>query len=144
MKRKSKKRHKKTEIPAPKVDSFPNVHRAAEKPTGSEDQNVSFSFRYLDTSSECSTSWTKEEIKRLFNTLEKASKMDWEQIKKSDGMDFKQVSQKSCSRMLSSQLVGDISLFSMRVSKKSRIFGTKVHHCFFLIWLDKNHTVLPN
>lgn len=110
----------------------------------------SFSFLHFDQDSECPSTWATEEIKTLFVRLKVFTGMTWEQVIKSGGspgnktgLGFTSVDIKKCGRKLPTQLSDDVDLSEIRVSGKARIFGVRNESTYFVVWLDRNHAVLP-
>jgi len=116
MSNKKKNKRKTGSIPQPDADSFPKVHSGKLVDGSTEHAAPAFSFYHLDTSSECPSTWTVEETKALFDLFRKATSMEWHEVRKDPGIDFKPVEAAQCRRSLPPRIAEDVQLSQMRVS----------------------------
>ena len=130
--------------------SFPTVHNRKAHEGGTDDLPPSFSFYHFDTNKECPSEWTGEQVKALFALMQMASSMLWRRVKDTGGsrggkvgVGFTPVEPKDCKRKLPDKLAEDVDLSEMRVDNAARIFGIRHEATYYVIWLDRNHLVLP-
>ena len=131
--------------------SLPTVHGRKVHEGSTDDLPPSFSFHHFDTSKECPSEWTGEQVRALFALMQTASSMLWRDVKgtgggrggkKKVGVGFTSVYPKECKRELPDQLAEDVNLSEMRVNGAARIFGVRHEATYYVIWLDRNHSVL--
>lgn len=144
--RQKNKGRKTAKFGIPKYEDHPKVPTVHHGPAhnGSTDHLApAFSFMHFDDRVECASTWASDEIRSLFNTLRLASSRTWRDVHASSGLNFKLIPPGQCKRTLPSTISPDADLAEMRVTKKARIFGARVESVFYVIWLDRNHAVVP-
>lgn len=124
----------------PKV---PTVHQGPAHNGSTDHLAPAFSFLHFDRGAECASIWAGDEMRSLFDTLRVASSRTWRDVRAADGLRFKLVPPGRCRRALPLSISPDVDLVEMRVTQRARIFGTRVESVFYVIWLDRNHAVLP-
>lgn len=129
---------------------IPTVHQGQAHNGSTDHLAPAFSFFHFDGKTECPSSWVGDDMRLLFDTLRVASSMTWGDVRKTGGhggtatgVGFKPIPPGRCKRALPPTIAPDVDLAEMRVSKKARIFGVRVESVFYVIWLDRNHVVLP-
>ena len=103
-----------------------------------------FSFEHFDKKAECASDWGRE-IDGLFDSLRMASCMTWEQIRLSGGASGNRrgLGFEPCKEVvpMPSTIPQDSQQSCMRASGKARFFGTRVGTVYYVLRLDRNHTL---
>lgn len=85
--------------------------------------------------------WNGKEFKLLIDCFQKIESLSWSQIKSDSGLNFERNA--NIAIQLPKNFPLDCKLYSMRVSKKMRIYGYRAREFFCIIWFDKHHAVCP-
>jgi len=145
---------KKPRIPNPKSAVGGRIPTVNSEPAHSGSTNhlpPAFSFYHFDNSAECISDWSQDETRALFAAMKQASSMCWQRIsstggqgRAAQGLAYKQIPLHRCKRPLPASLGEDIDeIAEMRVSKAARFFGIRHEATFYVVWLDRSHTVVP-
>jgi len=108
---------------------------------------VVLSFEFFNASAECPSVWTGDEMKGLFSTFSKACQRTWQQVIETSGkahggkvgLGWTEFNDAPFPRPVT--LSQDLRISEMRVSDVARIFGTRKDECFYVIRLDRSHSV---
>lgn len=110
--------------------------------------NPRFSFLFFDKQGECISKWTSEETIQLFDQLQHMCKMTWQQVIESGGkagsktgVGFTNIRAAGLKRGWPINLSGDAQMSEFRVCQKKRVFGVRKESTFYIVWLDRNHSV---
>jgi len=142
-------KNKNKKIPAPNLPEISSFVPNQPLKTLRDDVNHNklmphLSFHHFDESSECISDWTSSEAKQLFAKLRQLSQTTWQEILSSRGLGYKEIQNSGClSRQWPARLSTDCTMSEIRISQKSRIFGVRRERAFYLVWLDRNHEILP-
>ena len=142
-------KNKQKKIPAPNIPEISSFVPNQPVKTLRDDVNHNklmphLSFYHLDEAAESISDWTSSETKQLFTKLKQLSKTTWQEILSSKGMGYKEIQNSgSFARQWPVRLSRDCTMSEIRISQKSRIFGVRRERAFYLVWLDRNHQVLP-
>lgn len=116
---------------------------------GSTNQlKVVLSFEFFNAAAECPSLWAGDEMKGLFSMFSKACQRTWQQVIETSGKawggkvglgwtEFKDADPFPRPQELSQ----DLCISEMRVSAAARIFGSRKDECFYVIRLDRGHSV---
>jgi len=118
------------------------------QPSSTDDEHPSFRFTYTDKNRWLLSDWTSSEINDLIEGLKKIEKYTWTQIKShgskkrgdSVGTGYKLIDNHPS---LPDNIPEDQRLSEMRIDDKKRIFGFRVQSIYYIVWFDRNHSVLP-
>lgn len=77
----------------------------------------------------------QEELKSFVKFAKKVESMPWRNIKTYSGLNYEELPHIS----KPSNIARDITLHSMRVTKKFRLIGYREEQFFYIVWFDKNH-----
>lgn len=77
----------------------------------------------------------KSELKKFIAYAKKVESMPWQEIICDSGLKYEKISNLA----KPSYLDKGISLYSMRVSQKFRIYGYRSECFYYIVWFDKNH-----
>ena len=112
--------------------------------------NPKISFQYYDASTECIRVWDASESKQLFERLKYLSDMTWREVLSSGGrsggktgLGWTKISREGMKRTWPANLSEDVSMCEIRICRRKRVFGVRDAETFYLVWLDRNHTVCP-
>lgn len=75
------------------------------------------------------------EIKSFIAYAKKVENMEWKDIKSDRGLRYEALSTLAKPDTISK----DITLYSMRLSKKFRIIGYRQEEYFYIVWFDNKH-----
>lgn len=130
-----------------------------EKYLGSREGNDTHAFvsmKYFSNTCECISDWTKQDTKKFSEFLVRIREYTWSQIFASGGASgtktgwgytphSDETRKKILTKILTrdqSKISEDIdSFFELRVSDEARVHGFRVNEAFFLLILDKDHTI---
>ena len=110
---------------------------------------VSVSMRYYDHKYECLSVWVTRELKALSGLIDQLRSYTWHELTKTGGTAGNKTGP-GCTKINPSQLPSfrwssevspDISYYELRVTQKARVFGFQIDSIFFLVWLDRNHSL---
>jgi hypothetical protein len=125
-------------------ESIPSVGPA--KSESVINQKVVLSFEVFDHGVECPSTWGTE-IRELFSTFRKLTCQTWMQVFRSGGSENKSglgfTPFKIPPFTPPSQISKDLTISEIRVTRKARIFGAQKGGIYYVIRLDRNHTVCP-
>lgn len=76
-----------------------------------------------------------EEIKEFIKFAKKVEQLEWKDIRKDKGLRYETLNNYKGPESISK----DVSICSMRLSRKSRIIGYRQEEYFYIIWFDNNH-----
>ncbi len=118
------------------------------QPSSTDDEHPSFRFTYTDKNRWLLSDWTSSEINDLIEGLKKIEKYTWTQIKShgskkrgdSVGTGYKLIDNHPS---LPDNIPEDQRLSEMRIDDKKRIFGFRVQSIYYIVWFDRNHSVIP-
>lgn len=108
-------------------------------------------LKYYDPSFECFSDWNPQELKKFSSFCTKISKYTWQQLKQSGGSlgnknNFGMTLHKDKGKLPNPKILNhiseDISFFELRIDKGIRVHGFRAKSAFFLVWLDRGHSVL--
>ncbi|HYH80016.1 MAG TPA: hypothetical protein VEX86_09460 [Longimicrobium sp.] len=106
-------------------------------------------LKYYQSSHECFSEWSREELKAFSAFCRKVAERTWEQIKQSGGAgnkaglgytshrDRKKLPNNGLRHLISPE----VEFAEMRVSQRARVHGFRMKATFFLVWLDKDHQI---
>ena len=77
----------------------------------------------------------QDELKEFIKFAKKVENMEWKNIKKDKGLRYETL--KGIDKP--DNISKDITIRSMRLSKKFRILGYRQDEYFYIIWFDNNH-----
>lgn len=114
-------------------------------------------LKYFQTDWQCFSELTKEELKAFTAFIDLLSQITWKTVYESAGKgankgslgytcyDHKAMkSGKSQVDKVKSRLSEDIQFFELRVTQRMRVHGFQSQAAFFLVLLDKDHSVFPS
>ena len=78
---------------------------------------------------------TKEELKAFIAFAKKIENLTWKDIKTYRGLKFEEIE----NLVKPDNISKDITLCSLRVSKKFRIVGYRQDEYFYIVWFDAQH-----
>lgn len=115
------------------------------KKTGSDNPGVSLSLAHFRSQTECLSTWSKGDLKKLVGAMEKMRTMDVAELRAS------RLCSPHGSRPLAKRFVmplgvgNDHRMHEIRVdqSNAARIHGIFDGDVFYLVWLDRKHEVFP-
>jgi len=115
----------------------------------SENQQRPFvALKYYQANYQCFSVWNATELKGFSGFNQKLSQTTWQQIKnqsgKSDkaGFAYTQINRDQYPKSpVFDQISDDINFFELRVSGKARVHGFRINAIFFLVFLDKDHSI---
>ena len=107
-------------------------------------------LKYFQSSYECFSDWSKDELKAFSGFCRKVAERSWEQIRQSgggsgnkSGLGF--TAHKDRRRLpnngLRDLISPEVDFSEMRVTQKARAHGFRMKATFFLVWLDKDHRI---
>lgn len=108
-------------------------------------------LKHFDSSYQCFSEWTGNELRDFSNFIDTINKMTWSEIYRSGGksnktgLGYTVHTNKEVlpNPRLLETISEDITFFELRVSKKARVHGFRVKSAFYLVWLDRGHEVYP-
>ncbi len=125
-------------IPAPITPDIPVTLEKTQ-------QQISVNLKYYHAKSQCLSQWQKEELKKLSRFFAKVQAMTWLQIREDYGLRlYNHCTPPASGFSRPANLSPDIKLCEMRVNGTARVHGFQDGSTFFLIWLDRLHTVFPD
>lgn len=80
------------------------------------------------------------------NRLGEFEKMTWGEIERKNQnhpIPVDKVDSKARKRLVEIQLDFVENLYSLRITKQSRLWGYRDHNLFYILWWDPGHTVYP-
>ncbi|MCM1053750.1 MAG: hypothetical protein NC483_07245 [Ruminococcus sp.] len=77
----------------------------------------------------------KEDLKEFVNFAKKVENLSWKIIKVHPSLNYETLANMKKPDNISK----DVTLTSMRMSKKSRIIGYRQQEYFYIVWFDVNH-----
>ena len=86
--------------------------------------------------------WYDDELITLINCFKNLESKTWLEIKDDNGLNY-EPKVKHIDIQRPQTLPPDANLSSLRVNKKSRLYGYRTQDVFNIIWFDKNHVVCP-
>lgn len=75
------------------------------------------------------------------NFLKKVEKVTWGELMKIDGFNFENRDPSSIRAKLPDHLSEDLTMISLRVSQKFRIWGFRNGRVYHIVWFDKEHKI---
>ena len=141
---------------AQKIMGIKNVlKQEATKDNSPADGEVHLNLKYFDSSFECFSEWSKEDLKAFSGLIDKLKERNWDQIKKTggsaghkQGLGFTALNEATLPKSIQDRLKtikqaisSDISISELRVHIKARVHGFRLLNGFYVIWLDKDHRV---
>lgn len=110
-----------------------NLKRLAKLDTNEEACNLKFSS--CDDNKLQLWKLNKSEIKDFIAFAKKIENIKWNDIQKLKGLHYETIS----NLRLPDNISKDITLKSIRVTQKFRIYGYRMGSEFYIIWFDPNH-----
>ncbi|MCR5146158.1 MAG: hypothetical protein K6B70_02245 [Clostridia bacterium] len=75
------------------------------------------------------------ELKEFISFAKRIESLTWREIKTLDGLNYESLPNLEKPQNLDK----DITLYSMRISKKFRLIGHRRDRFFYIVWFDRNH-----
>ena len=106
------------------------------------EENLSISLKHYQPSHECFSSWTSADLKKFSST-----------VRQLQGLSRKDLNSLNICSKLSNQggwklnkpkgVDRELAIFELRIAKgaSARAFGVMIASVFYLIWLDRTHSV---
>ena len=139
-------------VPIPKKFNIPN--QPARTLAEGVDANTLYpkvSFHWFDSRAECVSDWSGEESKQLFDCLNRFCSQPWQMVLKSGGslggkagLGFTNIDKGSLKRALPRAVSPDVTISELRVCQTKRVFGVRNESTFYLVWLDRTHSVVKS
>lgn len=124
----------------------PDPHGIAGRNT--DDEHPSFRFGHADHNKNCLHEWQANEIKALMETFKRLEQRTWRQIKAtggqgeaSGGLSYKPIDRKKLPAA-PADVPPDATISEIRVSQKMRLFGHRSGAMYYLVWFDREHSLL--
>ncbi len=111
-----------------------------------KEEQVSVSFAYYRSQTECLSSWTRADLKCFVRAVEKMRSMRPDQLRDSSLCSVHS-SKKPPKRFVRPEEIPDYHrMHKIRVdqSNAARMHGVIDGSVFYLVWLDKNHEAFPS
>lgn len=135
-KRIKEKKHKKTN------NNGKNISNTQVKGEDYNKRHGKIIFKNVNHHNKCKISkWQGNELTSLIDCFKKIESLTWDEIFKDDGLNWERNA--NIAIQLPTNFPTDAKLYSMRVSKKMRIYGYRSEEYFCIIWFDRNHEVCP-
>lgn len=100
-----------------------------------------FSFKHACSNHFQLSDWQSGEIAELMETFRRMEQLNWHEIHKHRGLNYKQVDPRTFSKDLPEFISPDLSIYEVKVTKRARLFGYRLKNIFHIIWFDRNHEV---
>jgi hypothetical protein len=123
------------------------------RPTAVKDETqIVVSFRHTEIGGAfCLSRCTKDEIRHIINTLRLLTSQTWVEVMRQGGKPGKKTGlgptpyPDSALRSVSRPqgISPDLQIIGIRASEKSRVFGARHEHTYFVLWFDPNHHIVP-
>jgi hypothetical protein len=122
------------------------------KPVNPLHQPVSVSFRYIAAGAEhCLSKCIEDDVREVMDCLRQLTTLTWMQVLQTAGKGENKAglaytpygddSLKGVSRP--QNLSPEIRIAGIRASQRVRVFGAYRDHVFYLLWFDKDHSIVP-
>lgn len=136
---------------------FDLVERDAANADSVLQKNPYVVLKYFQDSWQCFSDWEKDELREFSSFLKQLSKYNWQQVYASGskipkhGLAYTKYESSGASdgarehlKRVREQISEDISFFELRVNQNTlRVHGFQSQSAFFLVLLDRSHSVLP-
>lgn len=116
-----------------------------------EKEKAYVALKYFDDGFECFSKWTRDEMKAFTDFVRKINGMSWNQIyqtgRRKNKTGFAYTVHTNREKLPNSKVLDgiseDINFFELRVNQKARVHGFRIKSTFFLVWLDREHSIYP-
>ncbi|WP_338835892.1 MAG6450 family protein [Neomoorella thermoacetica] len=131
---------RKLKKPSPREGKIPKKALELRQSSYEEDGRPTFSFLHASDNDCLLCEWQKDELQQLVATFKKMEVLTWKEIWQHPGLDLHLVEP---SKPLPPGVSPDVTVYSINVDEKKRIYGYRAGNVFRLLWFDRNHEVCP-
>lgn len=131
--------------PSRKLEDSPRPEKKIHQPVG-------ISFRYVCAGADyCLSKFEADDVREVMDCLRQLTTLTWMQVLQQGGKGENKTGLgytpyadeilKHVSRP--KNLSPDVSIAGIRASQRLRIFGAYQDHVFYLLWFDRDHSIVP-
>jgi hypothetical protein len=113
---------------------------------------IALSFRYVSAGDDyCLSFCTNDEVRAAVNCLRMLTTSSWQQVLQSGGkrgnkagLAYTPYSDDALKGVTHpAWLSSDIRIAGVRATQKMRVFGAYIEHVFYVLWFDREHSIVP-
>ena len=109
-----------------------------------DEERPYLALKYFSPSHQCFSDWNKIELKAFSSFTEKLKKVNWRQVRESEGFGYKVHKKRNIlpgKGLAIKEISPDIPASELRITQRARIHGFRMNSAFFVVWLDKDHQI---
>jgi hypothetical protein len=113
------------------------------------EQNAHVNLKYIQTDFQCFSEWGCDELRAFSAFINKLTQQTWDRIFQTGGKLGRKgglgmtplPKDKYPARPVLEKISPDLGFFELRVTQKARVHGFRSANAFFLVVLDKDHSI---